>query len=281
LKGRLTEAIRDISNATITLNPIVRYGLDRAAVIFVRTADTKALLTPSMRRKTRIMMELGVPPSDIGAPRITRQSPARLLFAGRLLYWKGVHIAVEALALLCRKLPETRLTIVGSGPEESRLRADVAARGLQRQVDFVAWMPQQEFLRLYAVHDLFVFPSLHDSAGWVVLESLCQGVPVVCLDLGGPKEIVTQASGLIISTAGRSTHDVAASMAERLHDVLVSPAQLAELSAGAVARAHDFLLSNQVVSLYEQAREYMQGLRQPGGQERQAAAEAGNVMGRT
>jgi len=282
-KGRVTEAIRDISNATITLNPMVRYGLDRAAVIFVRTADTKALLTPAMRQKTRIMMELGVPRSDIGGARGARQSPPRLLFAGRLLYWKGVHIAVAALALLCKRLPETRLTIVGSGPEEPRLRADVAARGLERNVEFIAWMKQPDFLRLYAAHDLFVFPSLHDSAGWVVLESLCQGVPVVCLDCGGPKEIVTRGSGLIIATSGRSTRDVAASMAEQMHDVLASPGKLAELSAGAIARAHDFLLSKQVVSLYDQSREFIQAHSRPGGDDRQPepVAEAGKIMERT
>jgi glycosyltransferase involved in cell wall biosynthesis len=60
-------------------------------------------------------------------------------------------------------------------------------------------------------HDFLLFPSLHDSGGFVVLEALCHGMPVLCLDLGGPKEIVSLDSGLIIKTdaqcnSGRIKH---------------------------------------------------------------------------
>ncbi len=259
IRGRITETIRDISNATITLNPIVRRGLNDASVIFARTQDTKNLLTPAMQRRTRIMMELGVTKTQIVTSSSKREGPPKLLFAGRLLYWKGVHIAIEALSHLVRKMPDARLTIVGYGPEEERLKADVAARKLDANVDFVAWMPQAEFSRLYTTHDLFLFPSLHDSTGWVVLESLCQGLPVMCLDLGGPKDIVTASSGIVINTKGLNTAEVATSIAERLYDVLRSPTMLSDLSAGAISRANDFLISDRVRKLYDDALASIRG----------------------
>src|SRR5262249_17128782 len=52
-------------------------------------------------------------------------------------------------------------------------------------------MPPAELFELYDTHSLLLFPSLHDSGGFVVLEALSHGLPVVCLDLGGPREIVT------------------------------------------------------------------------------------------
>ena len=118
-------------------------------------------------------------------------------------------------------------------------------------------MPQEQFLRLYDTHDVFVFPSLHDSAGWVVLESLCKGLPVACLNLGGPKEIVTPASGIIVDTTGLDTSGVAARLADELHALLADPERLAALSAGAIARAGEFLLRNQVERLYAQATEHL------------------------
>lgn len=257
LRGRVLESVRDLSNATIELNPIVRQGLRKARVIFARTADTKNLLSPPLRAKTYVQMELGVMPTQIGAPRPVRQAPRKLLYAGRLLYWKGVHIAVEAMAQLVANMPDAQLTIVGNGPEEARLKTEIAQRGLGANITFVSWMPQEQFLRLYDTHDLFVFPSLHDSTGWVVLESFCKGLPVACLNLGGPKDIVTPQSGIVVDTAGLDTSGVATRLAEELHTLLTDPERLAALSVGAVARAGEFLLRDQVQRLYAKTIEHV------------------------
>ena len=257
LRGRVLESVRDLSNATIELNPIVRQGLRKARVIFARTADTKNLLSPPLRAKTYVQMELGVMPTQIGAARPVRQAPRKLLYAGRLLYWKGVHIAVEAMAQLVANMPDAQLTIVGNGPEEARLKTEIAQRGLGANITFVSWMPQEQFLRLYDTHDLFVFPSLHDSTGWVVLESFCKGLPVACLNLGGPKDIVTPQCGIIVDTQGLDTSGVAARLAEELRVLLADPERLTALSAGAIARVGEFLLRDQVQRLYAQAMEHL------------------------
>ena len=257
LRSRVLEGARDLSNATIELNPIVRQGLRDAAVIFARTPDTRNLLSPPLRAKTYLQMELGVTAAQIGAPRPISQGPGKLLFAGRLLYWKGAHIAVEAMSRLVARMPDAHLTIVGNGPEEARLKAEVAERRLEANITFVSRMRQEEFLGLYDSHDVFVFPSLHDSAGWVVLESLCKGLPVACLNLGGPGEIVTQQSGIVIDTTDLDTSAVAARLADELHMLLLDRKRLAALSAGAIARANDFLLDKQVERLYAQAAEHL------------------------
>jgi glycosyltransferase involved in cell wall biosynthesis len=250
LKGRFLERLRDISNATIELNPIVRQGLADAAVIYAMTADTRNLLSPALREKTHVLMALGVSKKQIGSPRAQLHSPPRLLYAGRLLYWKGVHIAIEAMTPLVARIPDLRLTIVGDGPEAARLKADVASRNLTRNVDFIPRMPQEEFLRLYDSHDLLLFPSLHDGAGCVVLEALSHGMPVVCLDLGGPKDIATPQSGIIVKTGDLNSAQVAERLADQLYEALSSPPLLAQLSAGAIARANEFLLSDRVTKAY-------------------------------
>ena len=257
LRGRVLEVVRDLSNATIEYNPIVRQGLRKAGVIFARTADTKNLLSPSLRAKTYVQMELGVATAQIGAPRPVRQLPRKLLYAGRLLYWKGVHIAIEAMARLVVHMPDAQLTIVGNGPEETRLKSEMTQRRLGANITFVSWMPQEQFLRFYDSHDIFVFPSLHDSEGWVVLESLSKGLPVACLDLGGPKDIVTPQSGIVVGTAGLNTSGVAVQLAEELRTLLANPERLAALSAGAILRAGDFLLRDQVQRLYAQALKHL------------------------
>jgi glycosyltransferase involved in cell wall biosynthesis len=257
LKARLAEKVRDLSNATITINPVVRHGLASAAVIFVKTAETNQLLTRAMRRRSATFLELGVRGAEIGKPRRAQPGPPRLLYAGRLLYWKGVHIAIQSLADLVHRMPDARLTIVGMGPEEQQLRADAEAYRLEANIDFIPWLPQAQLFDLYSTHNLLIFPSLHDSSGNVVLEALSRGLPVICLDLGGPRYIVTPKSGIIVSTVGRNTRQVAAAIADEVVQAFVSPTRLSDLSAGAIARARQFVLHDRVAELYDSARAFI------------------------
>jgi glycosyltransferase involved in cell wall biosynthesis len=258
LKGRILESIRDLSNLTIRINPLVRGGLANAAAIFVKTPDTLRLMNGTLKKKTGVFLELGIRQAEIGSPRTPHQTPPRLLYAGRLLYWKGVHIAIQAFSKILITIPSARLTIVGSGPEEIKLKSDVIARNLDSNVDFLPWLSQDELFRLYDTHDLLLFPSLHDSSGGVVLEALCHGMPVVCLDLGGPKEIVTPKSGVIIKIDGLNTAQLASRMADEICKLLASPATLATLSAGAIARAHNFLLPVRVAQFYCEAKQFIE-----------------------
>ncbi len=249
LKARITETVRDLSNSTITFNPLVRHGLSSAAAIFTKTPDTDRLLSASMRRKTVNFLELGL--EGARPPRPERPpGPSRLLFAGRLLYWKGAHIAIHALAELTRTEPDAVLTIVGKGKEEGRLRATAAALGVAGNVHFTPWIAQSDLFELYRTHDLLVFPSLHDSSGNVVLEALSFGLPVVCLDVGGPAQIVTPGSGVAVSTAGRDTGAVAAAMAADMLRILRTPGLHKALSDGAFARAAQFNLADRISQFY-------------------------------
>jgi glycosyltransferase involved in cell wall biosynthesis len=252
-RGKVLEAIRHLSNSTITINPLVRRGLIDAAVIFVHTTDTQKLFTGSLHNKTIVFTPLSLPDVLGARPSHTRHMPPKLLYAGRLLYWKGVHIALKAFADLAKLISNVRFTIVGDGPERCRLEEDVRLHNLQNQVDFIPRLPQNKLFELYDTHDLLLFPSLHDAGGFVVLEALSHGMPVVCLDLGGPKDIVTTNSGIVIKTDGRNTAQVATSMAAKIYQLLSSPQQLTQLSDGGISRAREFILTKRVTEFYDKA----------------------------
>jgi glycosyltransferase involved in cell wall biosynthesis len=256
-RGRILERIRDLSNSTITINPIVRPGLTSASVIFVSTADTQSLFNGALRNKTVVFTQLGLPtPPDAHLPR-SHSGPPRFLYAGRLLYWKGVHIALRAFARVVTQTPNARFTIVGDGPERSRLEADVKQHNLHGNVEFIPRVPQNILFKLYGSHDLLLFPSLHDSGGFVVLEALSHGLPVMCLDLGGPKDMVTPDSGVIIQNNGQNTAQVAAKMAMEISRLLASPETLTALSAGAVSRAGEFILAKRIEDFYNCAMNFV------------------------
>jgi glycosyltransferase involved in cell wall biosynthesis len=116
--------------------------------------------------------------------RARRRTQPTLLYAGRLLPFKGVSLALRALELL----PEWRFVICGSGPDEGRLRRLALRANLQHRIEFRGWVDHEELARVMREEvDVFVFPSLHDQAPLVVAEATTAGLPVVCLDRGGAK----------------------------------------------------------------------------------------------
>ena len=122
--------------------------------------------------------------------------PLKLLFAGRFLYWKGMHLGLEGLSPRCSSRGvEARLTMLGRGPEEAAWRQLAAELGVDHAIDWLAWVEHERDRRaLPRATTRCCYPSLHDSSGNVVLEALNHGLPVVCLDLGGPAEMVNPAA---------------------------------------------------------------------------------------
>ncbi|WP_144629139.1 glycosyltransferase [Arthrobacter woluwensis] len=129
------------------------------------------------------------------------------LFVGRLVAWKGVRLALAAVA----ESPQWSLTFVGDGPEREWLEAMARRRGLEQRVHFRGQVERPEVLRLMGLADALLFPSLHDSCGWVVGEALSHGLPVVCVDLGGPPSFLAERG-----QAAPVSRNVVADLCERL-----------------------------------------------------------------
>ncbi|MDB5406572.1 MAG: hypothetical protein JWL84_1484 [Rhodospirillales bacterium] len=263
LRGQLADGLRDVANATVWVNPLLRRSFREAAVIFAKTEESRQLVPRRWQEKTLVMSELAIHAGEIGRPRGVMPRGPQLLFVGRLLYWKGAHLAIAALDKLRRDVPTAHLTIVGRGPEEQRLKADVAKRRLGAGVTFLPWLDQQILFDTYSRHDLLLFPSLHDSSGNVVLEALGRGLPVICTDRGGPKEFVTSECGRVISTVTGGSVQFAAAAAAAIANITRTPGCLAALSDGALRQARRFLWHERVALLYGLAQPYLAAARKP------------------
>ncbi|MFF5291494.1 glycosyltransferase [Paractinoplanes globisporus] len=133
--------------------------------------------------------------------RTTRSGrPSRLLFVGRLEYFKGVEIAIDALSMVARKHPGVTMTIVGSGPVEERLRQQVAEHGLGGRVELAGWLDPGGVEQQLAAADVAIVPSLCPEAfGLVCLEAFAAGTPVIASAVGGLPEIVHhEKTGLLV-----------------------------------------------------------------------------------
>jgi glycosyltransferase involved in cell wall biosynthesis len=109
----------------------------------------------------------------------------RLLTAGRLIPRKGIDRLLRALARARAEHPHIRLTVVGSGPEEARLRLLARELGLDAAVEFRGFVDQPQLPACYEQADAFAFPTLRDPFGIVLLEAAASGLPLLASRLGG------------------------------------------------------------------------------------------------
>jgi rhamnosyl/mannosyltransferase len=125
-----------------------------------------------------------------------------LLFVGRLRYYKGLHILLDALAR-CRR--PVQLLVVGSGPEEQRLHAQRDALRIGEKVHFLGEVDDAALPMVYAASDVVVLPSHLRAEGFgiVQIEAQAAAMPVICTELGTGTSYVTQhgLTGIVVPPA--------------------------------------------------------------------------------
>jgi glycosyltransferase involved in cell wall biosynthesis len=244
------EILRELSNRWVRIDPLMRRTFQQASRILV-TRDTLPLLPRDVRHKATQTLAVGVPRDfPRHAKPAHRNSGFRLLYVGRLLDWKGVDIALHAVSLARQRCPHVTITIVGAGPAERRLHTLGRELGLNGAVHWAGWEPQSQLPSYYQNSDVFIFPSLRDSGGMVVLEALAFGVPVLCTDLGGPGLIVNQSCGRAIAAGGRTRQELARAFSDALLDVICEPGLRVALSRTARLRATRFSFERLVRSVF-------------------------------
>lgn len=243
LTAQWNESLRDVANWMMRFDPVMRSSFRRAESILLATPESRRLIPRAFQDKCTVQLGVGLSREYLGWTRQKRSTPCailRLLSVGRLLEWKGLDLALHAVRGLCERGVSARLTIVGQGLARASLEQLAAKLGLEERVRWVAWLPQDQLHDHYYQHDALLFPSLRDSGGMAVLESLAHGLPVVCTDRGGPGLIVNERCGRVVRTSGRTRVEVISALTDALHELGSDRTLLKKLSTAARSRAWEF-----------------------------------------
>lgn len=181
-------------------------------------------------RKTSIIYET-LPDRPAPAP-ATSSVPGRIIFVGQIIPEKGLHVLLDAVALLLERGLDVHLNVVGqttgwTQPSHGSYRTDVMARGaspdLQGRVAFLGWREDVPALMQSAsIHCCPSLPDTRESFGLVVLEAKAAARPSVVFRSGALSELVTHGEDGWVCE-----HPTAEDLAEGLAHFLSSPAHFA------------------------------------------------------
>ena len=131
-----------------------------------------------------------------------------LMTLGRLVSaerYKGFDEALELLPELARALPDVAYLVVGDGSDRERLEDKARVLGVADRVVFTGNIPESEKADHYRLADVYVMPSQGEGFGFVLLEAMACGIPVIASTLDGGREAVRDGQlGILVDPADRA-----------------------------------------------------------------------------
>jgi glycosyltransferase involved in cell wall biosynthesis len=189
----------------------------KSIVGLAKTPETARRMERLGCPSVKVYSEVSLPREEIAALSLIPQhrgTPIQLVSTGRLLHWKGFHLALQAFARFTREFDDARYTLIGDGPERTRLERLAESLSISNRVRYLGTVPREAALAQLAGSDIVLHPSLHDSSGWVCIEAMAAGRPIVCLDCGGPAQQVTDQTAIKVSatTSAAAVDGIAAAI---------------------------------------------------------------------
>lgn len=175
---------------------------------------------------------LGVDPDAYAfQPRPPQQAALRLLCVGRLTPAKGQVLLVQACERLRRRGLRFSLTLVGEGPDRTRIEAMVDRLGLAHEVTLTGALNPAQVQAHLRQADIFVLPSLAEGIPVVLMEAMSSGLPCVSTAVNGIPELIEDEHTGLLATAGDLD-----SLVAQLGRLMLSPALRAQLAQAARAK---------------------------------------------
>ncbi len=143
-----------------------------------------------------------------------------LIYVGRLIDWKGVSFLIGSMRNVLKVYPNTKLLIIGSGPEEKELLKTTEKLKLMGNIDFIGEIKNTEVSKYYCVSDIFIIPSIvvgghTEGLGVVTIEAMACGTAVVGTSVGGIPDVIEDGyNGLLVSQ--KSSDEIAKGIIEIL-----------------------------------------------------------------
>jgi glycosyltransferase involved in cell wall biosynthesis len=252
--GAVREASRAMLNCLqLRFSRRVRKAARRASLVLAANTTVKRHFERALGRNTDVM-------SEIGTSVVTGQIGERQHGDALRLLWSGLFQVRKALPLLLKAmatLPDdvrVELRVLGDGGQRRPWQRASTRLGVHDRVEWLGWRPYAEALAQFAWADLFVFTSLRDTTGTVMLEAMANGVPVLAADHQGARDLVTPESGVKVKVG--NPQETIESFRNGIVRLARDRLLLAQLACGARRRAEEFLWTRQG----ERMRDYYRGV---------------------
>lgn len=197
---RIKEKIRTIGQWIFRHDPVFVIGQKKAKIILVCNHEAFEALPEKWQKKTQLFPVNGISTEDFEkfVPKRVFNNNFSIITAGKLIRLKNFDLAIKAFKIFNKEFPDSKFSIIGDGPEKDNLLQLTRELKIDDKVFFAGWLDREKVLKQVSLADVFLFPSLRDGGGAVVIEAMALAKPVICMDISGPGFHIDNSVGIKI-----------------------------------------------------------------------------------
>jgi glycosyltransferase involved in cell wall biosynthesis len=197
MKSILQESLYYSLNKLSRLSPFSYFIKKTASAIIFRTTSAKEVYSNSKSKILPIISETAT--NDLEEQGIkVHTNYIHALCIGRMTYWKGFIHAVRGFHDFLNNGGKGKLELLGNGPELERISQYVKSNNLEEHILMHGFVDATTVKEKLNKANILLHPSFRDGGSWSIMEAMSYGLPVICLNTSGPKDMVTEKCGLLI-----------------------------------------------------------------------------------
>lgn len=213
-----SEWLRGMLNRILTSFPGYKKALNSAVKIYFSNPETALYLKTKIKdlSKCCLLTEIAYTGMQMDEIPLTHKNTGDqivFLWSGRMEYRKGLEFLFDILSTLPEGL-HWQIILCGDGSERQYYQNLCREKGLWKRVLFKGKLSYEEMQNMYNKADVFVFPSLRETTGTVIVEAMAHRLPVICLNQSGAALVVTTETGFLVS--GDTREDYIKNFAEAM-----------------------------------------------------------------
>jgi glycosyltransferase involved in cell wall biosynthesis len=236
----IREGLREILIRKLRWSPLWKFYLRKVSVLIVANRACYEVIPIQFRSKVQIMqVGVSVPAEpDLVYQQHDRDGPLRIYWGGVLSRWKGLELLLRALAAVLERGYRLHLDVTGKGEDEGFFKKIVRDLNLESVAQFHGWLEREPQRQIMRHADIFVFTSLHETTGAILLEAMAYAKPVIVIDHAGPGDIVTSECAMKIKATG--SDEVVRDMANAIELLVCDPKVRREMGEAARQRVREY-----------------------------------------
>lgn len=223
-RGWWKERLRRILKAGARYNPIVRAAARRAGLVLFANTETATRLA-GLPKNAALLSETAIAgEGQRPAERPEGDGPIRILWLSHVFPRKGLTLAIDAFAAALAARPPglaLELRVAGDGPALAAARQHAKRSDAADHIRFLGAVPHDAVAEEMRHADLFLFTSVQDTSGNVILEAMQSALPVVALDHQGAKILLAGGAGRLVEIG--SYTETASRLGQALAELAADP----------------------------------------------------------
>lgn len=187
--------LRRLVNKACILNPAWRSAIHGYKKIYTSNEETARYMLDA-----QILLDVVLNKSFENL-KIIRESNGEkviILFCGRLIRRKGVYLLLDIAERIPLEIVDFEIHVYGDGPEKKEMERQILNKGLSKRVILKGKLPYCKMNEAYQSADIFLFPSLRESGGTVLIEAMANALPIVSLNMSVCKQLSKFNTGIFI-----------------------------------------------------------------------------------